>query len=189
MHTYILPLLCVIKINLTAVILLLVSSALYAQDKIAFGLSGIYNFPLQTAGGGFRIQIPVSDKMFLVPQVKYMPGFNTIEEVFGGVNLHYNILSNTVSRGTKKLVVPNRPALYVAAGVQYNKWLNYEPSANSKVKASNVIPEIGLGISAGTNFIRLFVEVKYNILWQESYGEIGVLFFPFNSRIRKNNCP
>jgi hypothetical protein len=180
----------VIKLTQTAAILLLISSALFAQDKAAVGFSGIYNFPLHSIGGGFRIQVPVNHRVSLVPKLKYMPAFNTIHEVYGGLSLQYNIINNTIARGTKNLVVPGRPVVYVSAGVDYNKWLNYEATLNSKSKAQNLIPEAGIGVSAGLNFVRVFAEVKYNMLWQESYGEIGFLLFPFNAPSpRKNNCP
>jgi hypothetical protein len=163
---------------------------LLAQDKTAFGLSAIYNFPLQTIGAGFRIQMPVANRFVLVPQIKYMPSFNNIHEAYGGINLHYFLLNNTFSLGHKQIVNPKRPVLYLAAGVQYNRWINYEKTLNLKAKKDNVLPEAGLGLSAGGNFIRIFAEGKYNILWNESYGEVGVLFFPFNDRLsRKNNCP
>ncbi|GAB3511330.1 hypothetical protein GCM10027442_20990 [Emticicia fontis] len=163
---------------------------LYAQDKTAFGLSAIYNFPLQTVGAGFRIQMPVANRLALVPQIKYMPAFNNIHEAYGGINLHYFILNNTFSLGTRKYVNPRRPVLYLAAGVEYNKWLNYEKTLNKKAKSDNILPEAGLGLSIGGNFIRIFAEGKYNIFWKESYGEIGVLFFPFNDRLaHRNDCP
>jgi hypothetical protein len=74
--------------------------------------------------------------------------------------------------------------------VEYNRWINFEKTLNAKAKQNNVLPEAGLGLSAGGNFIRIFAEGKYNIFWKESYGEVGVLFFPFNDRLsRRNNCP
>ncbi len=178
------------NIYLKTLILLLFSMSLYAQDKTAFGLSAIYNFPLQTVGVGFRIQMPLADRFALVPQIKYMPEFNNVHEAYGGINLHYYLLNNTFSLGRKKLVNPKRPVLYLAAGVEYNRWINYALTQNDKAKKNNVLPEAGLGLSAGTNFIRIFAEAKYNILWKESYGEMGILFFPFNDRLsRKNYCP
>lgn len=170
--------------------LLLFSMGLYAQDRTAFGLSAIYNFPLQTAGVGLRIQMPVANRFALVPQIKYMPAFNNIHEAYGGINLHYFLLNNTFSLGYKKVVNPKRPVLYLAVGVEYNRWINYTITQNDKAKKNNVLPEAGLGLSAGGNFIRVFAEAKYNIFWKESYGEIGVMLFPFNDRLsRKNNCP
>ena len=170
--------------------MLVFSINMYAQDKTAFGLSAIYNFPLQTVGAGFRIQMPLANRFALVPQIKYMPSFNNIHEAYGGINLHYFLLNNTFSLGTRKYVNPKRPVLYLAAGVEYNRWINYEKTINTKAKRDNVLPEAGLGLSAGGNFIRIFAEAKYNIFWKESYGEAGVMFFPFNDRLlRKNNCP
>ncbi|MBA4849790.1 hypothetical protein [Emticicia sp. BO119] len=178
------------NISLKIIILLLLGKSLHAQDKTAFGLSAIYNFPLQTVGAGFRIQMPVANRFALVPQIKYMPSFNNIHEAYGGINLHYFLINNTFSLGTRRVVNPKRPVIYLAAGVEYNRWINFKRTAQSEAKQNNVLPEAGLGLSGGWNFIRIFAEGKYNILWNESYGEVGVLFFPFNNRLqRKNNCP
>jgi hypothetical protein len=178
------------NIYLKTIFLLLFSISLHAQDKAAFGLSAIYNFPLQTAGVGFRIQMPVANRLALVPQIKYMPAFNNIHEAYGGINLHYFLLNNTFSLGYKKVVNPRRPVLYLAAGVEYNRWINYVATQNDKAKKNNILPEAGMGISAGGNFIRVFAEAKYNILWKESYGELGILVYPFNNRLSRNNyCP
>jgi hypothetical protein len=179
----------VIKIY-QVIIVLLLSLRLQAQDKISFGLSGMYNFPLETIGIGIRAQVPLLERLSLVPQVKYAPAFNTIHELYGGVNLHYALINNTVVHGYRHRVEPLRPVLYLAAGVEYNHWVNYEKTKNLKANQDNFLPETGLGLSLGGHLIRVFAEVKYNIVWEESYGEIGVMIYPFNDRVsRKNNCP
>ncbi len=179
-----------IKLYKTIIVILLLSLQLQAQDKIAFGLSGMYNFPLQTVGIGLRAQIPVIERLYVVPQIKYAPSFNTIHEFYGGVNMHYFLLNNTISHGYKQQTMPQRPVLYLAAGVEYNRWLNYEKTKNLKANQNNLLPEVGLGISVGGHLVRAFAEVKYNIIWEESYGEFGVMIYPFNpKRNRKNNCP
>ncbi|MFD2522773.1 hypothetical protein [Emticicia soli] len=178
------------NIYLKTAFLVLLSINLYAQDKMAIGASAIYNFPLQTIGAGLRVQMPLANRFALVPQIKYMPVFNDIHEAYGGINLHYFLLNNTFSLGYRKAVNPKRPVVYLAAGVEYNRWINYAPTVNDKAKKNNILPEAGLGASWGGNYVRIFAEAKYNILWKESYGEIGVLFFPFNDKLfRNNSCP
>jgi hypothetical protein len=49
---------------------------------------------------------------------------------------------------------------------------------------------VGLGAAIGSSSVRLFAEAKYNVLWNETFGEIGLLVFP--GTIRKNrysSCP
>ena len=178
------------KLYLKITFILLFSFSLHAQDRFSLGISGMYNFPLQTFGAGIRAQLPLANRLSLVPQIKYMPSFNAIHEVYSGVNFHFNLLNNTISKGYRTIVQPQRPVVYLAAGVQYNRWIDYEKTQNLKAKQNNILPEAGLGIAAGANFIRVFAEVKYNILWKESYGEIGLMVYPFNTKQpRKNNCP
>jgi hypothetical protein len=179
-----------IKNYTKSIVFLLLSFQLHAQDKIAFGISGMYNFPLETIGIGLRSQIPVYERLSVVPQIKYAPSFNTIHEFYGGINVHYSLLNNTVSHGYRNRIEPIRPVLYLAAGVEYNRWINYEKTKNLKANQNNFLPETGLGISLGGHLIRAFAEIKYNIIWEESYSEFGVMIYPFNDkRNRKNNCP
>ena len=172
------------------IIILLLSLKLHAQDHISFGLSGMYNFPLETIGIGLRSQISLTERFSIVPQIKYAPSFNTIHEFYGGINTHFFLLNNTISHGSRNRVEPSKPVLYLAAGVEYNRWINYEKTKNLKANQNNFLPEVGLGVSLGGHLVRAFAEIKYNILWEESYGEFGVMIYPFNDkRKRKNNCP
>lgn len=164
---------------------------LQAQDKPAFGASLMYNFPLSTVGFGLRGQIPLSNRLLVVPQVKYAPGFNEIHELYAGTNIHFLLLTKSRNIGYQKSIVePQKPNLYLAAGVAYNRWINYFPSINSRAKQNNIIPEVGGGLTLGSLVTRFFVEGKYNILWNESYGEVGLLFYPAYIKINKrNSCP
>jgi hypothetical protein len=172
------------------IIVLLLNYSLHAQDKISFGISGMYNFPLETIGIGFRSQIPVTERLSVVPQIKYAPSFNTIHEFYGGVNVYYSLLNNTLLHGYRPKVHPQIPVLYLAVGLEYNKWINYEKTKNTKANPNNILPEVGLGLSVGGHLIRAFAEIKYNVVWEESYGEVGVMIYPFNTKPSgKNNCP
>ncbi|AFK03968.1 hypothetical protein Emtol_2834 [Emticicia oligotrophica DSM 17448] len=151
----------------------------------------MYNFPLKTVGVGLRSQIPVNDKLLLVPSVKYAPQFNEIHEIYAGVNAHLVLISsvNKVSY-RRSQVQPQKPNLYLSVGADYNQWFNYISSANSKADKQNILPMVGLGTSFGSHTMRFFAEVKYNALWNESNGEIGLLIYPgFIKDKKRNNCP
>ncbi len=176
--------------NTGLILLCLISVKIYGQETISFGLSGVYNFPLKTIAAGFRANVPLGERLAVSPQVKYAPKFNDIHEIMAGANLHYNLITNVRRRGDELISEPRKPIVYLAAGVLYNRWINYTPSLNAKAKANNVLPEAGLGMAAGGNILRVFAEGKYNILWNESYGEIGVLIYPYNKRSSKAlRCP
>jgi hypothetical protein len=169
---------------------LFISRNLSAQDKVAFGVSGTYNFPFSLVGIGLRAQIPFSEKIQAVPQIKYYPTFNQFHEVYGGLSLHYSLLSPFQYAGGRVRFEPTKPNFYLTAGFEYNRWFNYAPNENKKSKKDNILPEVGAGISVGSNAVRVFFEAKYNVLWDESYGEFGLLIYPFNlKQNRKNNCP
>jgi hypothetical protein len=148
-----------------------------SQEKFTIGPSIVYNFPVQGIGFGLRAQIPVMDRVQIVPQFKYLPSYNVINEYYGGINIHY-------------LVYRYKSIdLYAAAGGMYNRWINYAPSENANSKKSNILPEAGIGTSLGSEDIRGFVELKYNVLWNESYLEAGILFSPLGLLQKKYTCP
>ncbi len=166
-------------------LLIVISIATKAQETISFGVSGVYNFPMKSVGFGFRSNIPLTADFSVVPQIKYSPEFNDIQEINAGVSFHYNIIKNSFKNGSMIKNNTKKPVVYLAAGVLYNKWLNYYPTTNTKIKETNILPEAGLGVMLGGNRFRGFAEGKYNVLWNESYGEAGILFYPFNKRSKK----
>jgi hypothetical protein len=171
--------------------LLCINASLFSQDKIALGISGMYNFPLQSVGLGLRAQIPVLPRVYIVPQIKYAPAFNTIHELYSGVNLHYLIIKgNERFKGFKRSMESEKPTIYLTGGVEYNRWINYVETRQTNSKQNNILPEVGIGSAIGNYSIRFFAEVKYNILWKESYGEVGIMICPAYIKLkRKANCP
>ena len=153
------------------------TASLQAQSKIGIGASIVHNIPLSSTGFGLRADIPVFSRLHVVPQVKYMPAFNPITEFYGGINLHLIFFKW------------NKLNVYAAGGVQFNRWLNYTESLNGKAKETNFLPEAGLGAFYGGRLIGVFAEFKYNILWNESYAEVGFLFFPGNLKRGHYICP
>lgn len=161
-----------------------VSLTATAQKTIAFGLSGTYNFPMETIGTGIRADIPLTQRLSLVPRIKYAPKFNRIEELEAGAHVQLDLWNATQRNGSSK------PVLYVTAGALYNRWLNYYPNINPKAGQNNILPEAGLGVLSGGNRFRVFAEAHWNIIWNESYAEAGLLFYPFNKRLKKIlKCP
>lgn len=172
-------------------LILLVSTSIYAQDKVSFGASLMYNFPLNTIGVGIRSQIPITNRITLTPDVKYAPKFNQVHEFYAGLNVHLLLITSTKNISYQKSrIEPQKPNLYITAGAEYNHWFNYINSINSKAQEKNILPKIGLGTSFGSHFTRFFAEVKYSILWDETYAEAGLLFYPgFIKFKKKNSCP
>ncbi len=174
---------------------LIISTCTFAQDKWALGPMVSYNFALKSTGIGLRSTIPLSDKLILNPQVKYFPSFNTIDELFAGVNLQYVLVSSEKERSYNRYEhIGGKPSLYLTAGVDYNNWLNYDPSTPSvktNATANNVLPNVGIGSVIGGKVVRIFAEARYNVLWNESFGEFGILIYPGNITGRNKSlaCP
>ncbi len=164
---------------------------LQAQDKVSFGASVMYNFPIETIGFGIRSQIPLTNNVLVVPNIKYAPAFNKIHEVYAELNLHLIVISSAKTTSYQRTKIePKKPNLYFIAGGAYNHWFNYINSTNTRAKQNNILPKAGIGTSFGSLTTRFFAEAKYNILWKEPYAEIGFLIYPGFIKIkRKNSCP
>ncbi len=172
-------------------LLLLISTSIYAQDKVSFGASLMYNFPLNTIGVGIRSQIPVNNRIVVVPDIKYAPKFNDIHELYAGLNIHLLLITSAKNISYQRSrIEPQKPNLYITAGAEYNRWFNYINSVNSQAQEKNILPKVGLGTSFGSHITRFFAEIKYNILWNETYAEAGLLVYPGYIKLKKKNrCP
>lgn len=156
-----------------------------AQQALSFGLSGSYNFPLQTVALGARANVPLHPRWAISPQIRYAPAFNDFHEFSAGANLHFYFIRNS---GKNHYVtdVP-KSALYLIGGIHYNRWINYTISINTNAKTNNLLPELGVGYMFGGSLLKVFLEGKYNPLWLEPSAETGLLIYPFNGS-RKLKC-
>lgn len=147
-----------------------------AQSPLSIGVSGWYNFPVKTIGVGTRLDYRFSRRLAFDAQLHYAPPFNNITELYAGGFGQFYIIAPQAKKNfyTGNLTV--KPSVYALAGVSYNRWINYYASLNPNAKKNNIIPKVGLGTSVNLSKVRLFMEVKYLPIFNESYGEIGVLF-------------
>jgi hypothetical protein len=147
-------------------LVILIPSISNAQGFIGVGASAMYNFQTQGIGVGIRGQFPLVKNLSIVPQLYYFPGFNKINELFVGANLHYDW------RRWQNFTP------YVLAGGFYNRWLNAETSGYLKAKPNNFIPELGVGILFRSFCWRPFIEQRYNPVWKEGTFRIGIMYYP-----------
>lgn len=159
-----------------------------AQNSIGIGVMGTFNFPLKTLGGGLRLQIPITNRLAVIPMGNYNNGI--VKEAFAGIQAQYYLL-NSMSGGSsfRKIYDPQKPSVYLFGAVNYNKWINFSPSL-SRAKSSNVLPILGIGTSFGLSKIRLFAEAKYNPVFSESFADFGLLFYPkLGGGSKGTKCP
>lgn len=150
----------------------------HAQLIKNIGLTANYNHGVKNVGLGLRYYAPLSEKLSLVPQIRYQPAFNTIHEAYAGLMLHYSIYENS-SLG-----------IYALAGGELNYWFNYVATVNPKAKKVNALPQLGVGIQIPFNKLTVFTELKYNPIWNETFSELGIRFTPNGRRKNKQlKCP
>lgn len=147
-------------------LLLVLASSLsqyYVAQKFGLGGSVMYNFQTESWGLGIRAEFP-KNRLSIVPQVSYYPSFNKIHEYYLGVGFNYNLFRL------------RKWTFYVLAHPGYNAWLNYENSAMSKAKRSNLDLEGGIGLKTG-RCLKPFLEYRYNVHWKETHLQLGFVYF------------
>jgi hypothetical protein len=165
-----------LKINIYILLFLILTVKAYCQNSIGIGGMGSYNFAIKNFGGGLRLQVPMNSKFAVIPMGSYNTGL--IQEMNMGVQAQYYIFNSMLQKSSSlSTYQSNKPSLYLFGSGMYNKWINYIPSL-SRAKATNILPLIGLGTSFGGKKIRLFVEAKYNPLFNESFSDFGIMFYP-----------
>lgn len=142
------------------------TNTMISQDKVCIGASGIYNFQTNGLGVGLRLQIRLANKLHAVPQINYFFPFNAIHELYGGMNVHYDLLKLDIF------------SVYVLAGGSLNQWFNAAESNYENAKRTNVAVEAGAGAQFGKGCWKPFIEQRYNAIWQEGSFRIGVLWCP-----------
>lgn len=145
------------------IFLIFLSGTCFGQNKFGIGASMMYNFQTEGIGTGLRVQIPLGNKLSVMPQAYYFFPFNQIHEYYIGLNLHYNLLEIKNHTG------------YLNAGAFYNQWINFDGKIYTR---NNFLPEVGGGILFTKRCLRPFIEQRYNPLWREGTFRIGVMWYP-----------
>jgi hypothetical protein len=176
----------------STILLLQYYGAAFAQDKPAFGLGYAQNMAVGSKGVLAKLNVPILKRLQLNAEGNYFPTLNRVSEFNGSLFVNYMLLSpfeqksyNRSNFNTKKV------AVYALAGLSYNTWVNYIQSVNTRAKAKNFLPMVGLGLQKGRPNLRFFLEAKLNPIWKESGLDLGVLVFPGIFAKNKNmlNCP
>ncbi|MEO5572365.1 MAG: hypothetical protein ABIT08_04815 [Bacteroidia bacterium] len=141
-----------------------------------YGAAIIYNFATAGFGADLRVKVPISDRLYAVPEISYFPGFNPYHEGFAGVALHYEILT-----------IYNYN-LYLLAGGYYNDWFNADDFAPAQKMQNNFSPQAGGGLVRSWGCIRPFIENRYDFKWKEDNLRIGIYWYP-GSCGKKEKCP
>lgn len=149
-----------------AILITLISFSASAQN---FGLGGsiMYNFQSEGFGLGVRGNIFPNSKLSYVPQIAYYPGIGfsdiKVREYIFGLGLEY------------KLIQGNRLTYYLIAHGGYNSWSNPEESSLENAQTANWNIDLGGGITTNT-CLRPFLEYRYNIKFQETHLQFGLLY-------------
>ena len=147
----------------------------YAQN-VGIGLSGLYNVQTESFGAGARVTLFPDNVMSLTPQVSYYFPFNNIHEWTIGAALDY------------KFLYRNKYYMYALVHGGYNRWINYNESLMKDAELNNWNCEGGIGITT-TNCLRPFAEYRYNLKFQETHFNVGLLLVLGCRGGRGEDCP
>lgn len=165
---------------------------LSAQEKLAIGGGGSYNFPLESRGFNLKAMFPLTNKVLVLPGFRYFPTSNAVSEYFGSIQFNFLITNSFSKKSFNKTVFNSKlPGIYSLLSFEYNHWINYQPTLMIKAKQNNFLGMIGAGVTYGSSTIRIYGELKYNPIWNESNTDFGVLIFPgfFNAKNTQLSCP
>ncbi|MGB0882343.1 MAG: hypothetical protein ACPGSO_05280 [Vicingaceae bacterium] len=132
------------------------------SQNIGAGGSLLYNVQSESFGGGARVSFLPDSKVSFVPQFSYF--------FIGPVNEWTAGLSIELKWNRRKHV-----NYYILAHGGFNRWTNHEESAMKDASPNNLNLEGGIGIS-GTRCLRPFLEYRYNLKFQETHFQLGLLY-------------
>jgi hypothetical protein len=148
-----------------------------ANEPVGYGAGIIYNFATEGFGAELRVKIPIRNRLSIVPEISYFPGFNDYHEGFAGAAFHYEIFTIRSYN------------LYLLAGGYYNDWFNADDFAPGQKMQNNFSPQAGGGLVRNYGCIRPFIENRYDFKWKENNLRIGIYWYPGSCGRRKEKCP
>jgi len=132
------------------------------SQNIGVGASALYNVQSESFGAGARVSIFPNNTISYVPQFSYY-FIGPVSEWTVGLSLEFKIL-----RG-------NTFDFYLLAHGGYNNWMNAGSSVLEGASPTNWNLEGGGGITTN-KCLRPFLEYRYNIKFQETHLQLGLLY-------------
>lgn len=172
----VLPLKTTTMRNILSIILITLSLQSFSITSWIEGVGGgvAYNFQHQGVGANARVKLNVFDPVIIVPQFTYFSFasfYKKINEFYIGANAQMDIYHYRALE------------FYATVGAHYNKWNNANSFDNKYAQINNIAIEGGGGIKTYFNCWEPFLEMKYNIKWQEVTSILGV---NYNFNCKKN---
>lgn len=146
-----------------------------ALSQVEWGATGMYNLQSESFGLGMRCVFRPHKKIQIVPQASYFFAFNKVHEWTFGAAINAQLLSK------------GRWSSYSIIHGGFNQWMSYQNSKLKNARLNNWNAEIGAGVSRGKS-VKLFLEWRYNIKFQEAHLQLGFLFSPKLGSTKKEKC-
>ena len=158
------------------ILLLIFCPNLIKGQETGIGASALYNFQTNGFGLGLRVPLKTQDQVSYTPQLAYYPSFNKVSEYVLGLAFEYKFIrwSNT--------------DLYTILHGGYDNWINASKSVMKGATVSNWDGELGLGL-AGRNCLKPFVEYRYNLRFQETHIQLGLIYVFGCGHSHIDRCP
>ena len=142
-----------------------------------------YNTSLGETGLGARFERNVFKRVRIGIHANYLTKINYSKDIYAGIRTSYWLLKSERKYAFRKYTYDsNRPDLYLFGQVDYNSYL-----LEAENKQIAITPFIGLGSSYGKSFLKYFIEIKYNTVFNESWINVGVTANMFGLKNHKKN--
>lgn len=136
-------------------------SAQKSKADIEAGIGIEYNYQTKGFAPELRAEISIIKNLSITPRLSYYPGFNTIHELYLGLDADYHYPYKKVS-------------FYALLGLYYDHWVNSDNFSAKVAKRSNVNYDAGIGIEWNRGCLNPFFEHRYSIKWKEGTSVLGI---------------
>jgi hypothetical protein len=133
-----------------------------SSQNFGAGASALYNFQSESFGAGARVSIFPNKTISYVPQFSYY-FIGPVSEYTIGLSIEFKVL---------KL---NTFTFYLLGHGGYNNWQNATSSGLEGATPTNWNAEAGIGVTTN-KCLRPFLEYRYNIKFQETHLQLGLLY-------------
>jgi hypothetical protein len=143
------------------------------DEKVAYGLSAMYDFQSNGLGIGARAYIPWVEHIAFSPQIAYYPPFNSYHEIYIGGAAQYTFYQMVNWHW------------YALGALYYDRWFNSDKFEGKVAKPNNIAEELGVGIKRTYDCFQPFAEARYDFKWKEYSVQVGFMisfgdcFVPF----------
>ncbi len=157
----------IMKFFILNILFLIVCLNVFSQKSnksIEAGFGIEYNYQTKGFAPEIRAEIAIYKNASVTPRLSYFPGFNTVHELFLGLDANYHF------------PIIKKFSFYSLLGIYYDHWINSDEFTSTVAKKSNAVIQAGIGVEYNRGCLNPFLEHRYDFKWKEGTTVLGIKF-------------